>query len=426
MADGIIDCTPFWQMAVDSLFLGSAYAQRKRLIIPTGRYRLDSDFYIPSNAVIVGENMNETVVLIGRTAKTTPVVVTEARRTIFFKNANNVLSPNFTSGGQLPINVQIANLTIDTTLGQIDITGLNQSIFSRVKFNGGYAALGDAITLPAVVGTNTVFGTRATNIEFDQCKFQNVDVGIKLTQSAVLETIFKFNQTEFNLCGRGAWITGLADQQNLWTFDNCTFTDIATQAFWSEQGIGTSFNNCNFTRCGNGNSDNESVPDTVIVQFGQNGNNTVNNCSFTRAQIMTNIVQQNFTPSFPEVLNGRTTIRNQLVKNIQISNDRQPLTLFSSSVSNIHIDYTLTLATTIRTGTLTIAVDLLTETAAINDSYRYTANPTRMEGFEFSFQFENNKVDPGVAIKETFMLYYTNPSGNNAPGVINFTVRYSV
>jgi hypothetical protein len=95
-------------------------------------------------------------------------------------------------------------------------------------------------------------------------------------------------------------------------------------------------------------------------------------------------------------------------------------------VSNIHIDYTLTLATTIRTGTLTIAVDLLTETAAINDSYRYTANPTRMEGFEFSFQFENNKVDPGVAIKETFMLYYTNPSGNNAPGVINFTVRYSV
>ena len=130
------------------------------------------------------------------------------------------------------------------------------------------------------------------------------------------------------------------------------------------------------------------------------------------------------TAAMAEVFNGRVTISNRLNKAIQLG--YHPLTLFSSTISNVQIEYVLTISNAVRTGTLNITVDKANESIAVRDDYSYTTNPTLMEGFEITSAFLNNDPDQGTD-KETFMLYYTNPTIDvNATGSINFTVKYSV
>lgn len=412
MGAGIIDCTPYFQAALSGLFGGTNTSHRKQLFIPSGHYKIAGDLYVPSNTVMVGENPTESVIMIGTNA---------ARSNIFFESSDGHRPGTFFSGGQLPINVYINNLTFDTTHGQVDITGLNGSSFYGVNFTGGYTSLGDEITNPAIVATNTVFGTRVDDIEFSDCHFSNVDVAFKLTQAEVFDTKFKFVECEFDMCGRGLWIVGVVNQGNRWDIIDTSFTDIATEAFYSTQGVGTVIHGCHFVRCGNGNN-NDLIPYTPVVRFGQNGDNVANLCTFSRTQALLDAIDFT-TPAMAEVENGSATISNRLKKTIQLGT--HPLAIFSSSISQLQLEYVLTLSGTVRTGIVNITVDKTNELAVIKDEYGYTANATRMEGFDITSGFLDNDADPG-AVKETFMLYYTNPIGNNATGSINFTVKYSV
>lgn len=419
MKDGIIDCTPFFQAALTSLFAGTSAVQRRRLYVPTGRYKILGNIYIPSNAVIVGENTTECIIELGTTDSSRP--------SVFFESSNGLRPGTFFSGGQLPTNVFINNLTFNTTFGQIDITGLTNSRFEKVVFKGGYASLGSAIDYPAVLATNPNFGVRATNNEFLSCRFENVDIAIKITQTDPLtgpnfETVYRITNCEFSVCGRGIWIVGLAGQKNRWYLTACLFSEIADEAFYSTQGIGTLISECSFNFCGNGNN-NDTIPSKSIVRFGQKTDNIVNNCSFSRTQSLMNVIDYT-TFTKPEVENGYVTMSDRLVKTIAIG-DNLPLMVLPSNISTVELEYVVTLATTVRTGVLNITVDKTNELLNIQDTYGYTSSPTRMEGFELFAVLMNNDVDPGVD-KETLMLRYTNPIANNAPGEINFKVKYSV
>lgn len=413
MKNGIIDCTPFFQTALSSLFGGTSNTQRRRLYIPTGQYKIAGNIYIPSNAVIVGENSTECVINIGTSA---------ARASVFFESSNGLRPGTFFSGGQLPTNIFISSLTFNTTYGQVDINGLTNSRFERVIFTGGYDALGDAIDFPAVTATNTNFGVRATNNEFLSCRFEHVDIAIKITQTEALETVYRITNCEFTVCGKGIWLVGIAGQKNLWYVTANLFTDIADEAFYATQGTGTVITENTFVRCGNGNN-NDTIPSKSIVKFGQQTDNIVNNCSFSRTQSLMNVIDYT-TFTKPEVENGYVTISDRLVKNIQLGTNL-PLMVLPSSISTVELEYVLTLSTTVRTGTLNITVDKNNELVNIQDDYGYTTNPTRMEGFEITTAFLNNDPDQSNE-KETLMLYYTNPIANNATGSIHFKVKYSV
>ncbi len=414
MRNGVIDCTQYFQTALSSLFGGEGIGQRRRLYIPIGQYKILGSIYIPSNAVIVGENSRESVIVLGTTDSSRP--------SVFFESSDGRRPGTFMSGGLLPTNISISNLTFNTTFGQIDINGLTNSKFEKVTFTGGYNALGAAIDYPAVTGTNTTFGIRATNNEFLNCKFEKVDVGIKLTQTEALETVFRIIDCEFNICGKGIWIVGIANQKNLWFITNSRFTEINDEAFNATQGMGTLITESIFTRCANG-TNNDTIPSKAVVKFGQNVDNVVSDCSFSRTQTLMDVIDYT-TFSIAEVDNGTVTFSDRLKKTIQLGNVL-PLMVLSSGISFIEIEYVLKLSTTVRTGILNITVDKTNELVNIQDDYGYTVNPTRMEGFQITSQFLNNDADP-LGDKETLMLYYTNPIANNAPGSIDFKLKYSV
>jgi hypothetical protein len=194
---------------------------------------------------------------------------------------------------------------------------------------------------------------------------------------------------------------------------------VATEAIWTT-GSGAKVNACKFIRCGNG-INNDTLPATSIVRFVQNADNIVSDCSFTRTQALMNVLTAS-TPCVPEVENGIVSIANRLNK--AIANPLGFLTVFSTDVRKIEIDYTLMLTAGTRMGTLSIDVDKVNEVTVMNDDYSYTGtNTVIMEGFTFNTTFNNFVTDPiGSPNKETLMLSYN----SGATGTINFVVRYSV
>ena len=406
IGNGIDDDTAAFQLALEHLFRNTNTKYFKKLLVPTGRYLINSDLYIPTNTILVGESAIGSVLVL-------------ATSTVYFENINGDRAGDVTwQSGTMPVNVLISNLTFDTTTGTVDITGLNSSKFDNVIFQGGYVSLGDPITSPAVIFTNAASGTRTNYINFTDCKFSHVDVGVKMEQLAALETIIKFVNCEFSVSGRGAWIQGVNNQKNLWTFDECRFNEIAREGVWSEHGVGTKVNQCSFIRCGNGNNG-DTIPYTPIVRFDQNGDNIVSDCSFTRTQALMDVLTAS-TACVPEVKNGRATLSNRLTK--AIANPLGFLTVFSADVTKIEIEYTLVLTAGTRTGTLSIDVDKANEETVISDDYTYTGmNTSIMEGFTFNTTFGDYDT-PSNAIKETLMLSYN----SGATGTINFVARYSV
>jgi hypothetical protein len=407
VGNGIVNDTVAFQTALTRLFRSGQPKYFKKLIVPVGTYRINNNLYIPTNTVLVGES-SQSVLILGTGAN------------IYFENINGDRDGDPTwQSGTMPVNVLISNLSINTSNGAVDISGLNHSTFDKVTFTGSYAVLGGSIAKNAVYFNNTDLGTQTNNIDFVDCKFTQVDVGVRMIQGDTLETIVNLSNCEFLVVGRGVWSTGVAEQRNLWSYNNCTFNEVATEAIWTT-GSGAKINACKFIRCGNG-INNDTLPATSIVRFVQNADNIVSDCSFTRTQALMNVLTAS-TPCVPEVENGIVSIANRLNK--AIANPLGFLTVFSTDVRKIEIDYTLMLTAGTRMGTLSIDVDKVNEVTVMNDDYSYTGtNTVIMEGFTFNTTFNNFVTDPiGSPNKETLMLSYN----SGATGTINFVVRYSV
>lgn len=403
VGNGIINDTAAFQAALERLFLSPEPRYFKKLIVPVGNYLISGDLYIPTNTVLVGESSQSVLVLNGG---------------IYFENILGGRAGTASwQSGTMPVNVLISNLSINTSNGTVDISGLNHSTFDNVTFTGSYAALGNAIVKNAVYFNNTDFGTQTNRINFNTCKFTHVDVGVRMLQGDSLETIVKFSNCEFSVVGRGVWTTGVVGQRNLWSYNNCTFNEVATEAIWTA-GSGAKVNSCTFIRCGNG-INGDILPATSIVRFVQNADNVVSDCSFTRTQALMDVLTAS-TPCVPEVRNGAVSIANRLTK--AIANPLGFLTVFSADVTKIQIEYTLVLTAGTRSGNLLIDVSKANQTTVISDDYTYTGtNTVLMEGFTFSTTFGDYDTPPD-SIFDTLMLRYN----SGATGTINFVVGYSV
>ena len=405
VGNGRVNDTLAFQTALTRLFRSGQSNYFKKLIVPVGNYLISGDLYIPTNTVLVGES-SQSVLVLGVSAN------------IYFENILGGRDGDASwQSGTMPVNVRIADLSINTSNGTVDISGLNHSTFDNVKFTGSYTVLGGTITKNAVYFNNTDAGTRTNNISFIDCEFTQVDVGVRMIQLDTLETVFKFTDCKFSFVGRGVYSTGVAGQRNLWSYNNCTFNEIATEAIWTT-GTGAKVNSCAFIRCGNG-AGGDILPATSIVRFEHNLDNVVSDCSFTRTQALMNVLTAS-TPCVPEVINGTASLANRLTK--QIFNPLGFLTVFSADVTKIEIDYTLTLTAGTRVGTLSIDVSKANQTTVISDDYTYAGtNTSIMEGFTFGTTFGDYDTPPN-SIFDTLMLRYT----SGTTGTINFVVRYSV
>lgn len=460
--DGSSDNTVAIQRALDDLFLNENTEFRKILFIPNGTYLCLSNLLIPSNAIIVGESNSDAVLSIG----------------------NNIIATKTTSGVTIggysasvrPENIKLSNFRIRSTTGLVNLTGLRNSKFEKVIFEGTYT-LGATGSNSLVAWSNDIEGTKVTDITFEECGFTKGYVGISSISSSALATTVIFDRCDFDVCGQGIYISGIQDQSNEWIVRNSNFDLIFNQAVYANNGHDFLIDKSKFTRCGNGLND-ASTPLYPVIEFIQHKNNNVIDCYFDRIQDAS-VTSSSSKLYYPEVLNSsKTTISNNVFSDITLSDGQRTLAVFSALNRYIFIDYVLSLDSYIRKGKITLvlnvdisAVDFQgaydnNETYAKNDSVTYLSNtyvalqaatgipptgavnsdsywslvsaaitddyiyvPSNLSGanimnsFEFGFNLFNNDNTSGV---ETLQLWYKNPIATGLSGSISYYVSYGV
>jgi len=424
IGDGSTDCVAAFETAATQLFRNANTNYKKVLIVPNGEYLFTSDLALPSGVILQGETRHGVVLNIG--ANNIRFITSTGLELLDFNSTNR------------PQNIDISNLTISRTTGQIVLSGVANSVLSKLNFLGTYV-LGTAVaslaTEPsAVFWENTLTGTKTDNILFRDCVFEGVSLAVKCRQTAVFDTDVKFENSRFFVNDTAVYIDGVATQGNNWTMYYCVFEEIDRQAFRSTNGRGTIINRSKFKNVANGTST-AANPDDVMVYFGEQIGNVVINCTSDRQQAagMTSVDTKG---SFVEVYNAANVSfvdRNYAL--IYLSDSFQPLAVFSALSKFTVINYCLRLGGHTRFGTLQMAigddlagVDDITN-ISFTDSYTYSPNlitalggPT-MTNFEFNATLKGNAGDSGI---ETVVLSYKNPLASGQTGSISFDVAYGV
>ncbi len=424
IGDGSTDCVSAFETAATQLFRNANNNYKKVLVIPNGEYLFTSDLALPSGVILQGETRHGVVLNIG--ANNIRFITSTGLELVDFNSTNR------------PQNIDISNLTVSRTTGQIVLSGVANSALSKLTFLGTYV-LGTSVaslaTEPAAVfWENTLTGTKTDNILFRDCVFEGVSIAVKCRQTTVFDTEIKFENSRFFVNDTAVYIDGVATQGNNWTIYDCVFEEIDRQAFRSTNGQGTIINRSKFKNVANG-TNTAADPEDVMVYFGEQIGNVVINCTSNRQQAA-GITSVDTKGNFVEVYNAANVSfvdRNYAL--IYLSDSFQPLAVFSALSKFTVINYCLRLGGHTRFGTLQMAigddlagVDDVTN-ISFTDSYTYSPNlitalggPT-MTNFEFNATLKGNAGDSGI---ETVVLSYKNPLATGQTGSISFDVAYGV
>jgi hypothetical protein len=428
VGDGSTDCVLAFETAFTQLFRNVNLNYRKVLVIPNGEYLFTSDLTVPSNAIIQGETRNGAVLNIGS-------------NNIRLITSTGLELADFASGNR-PQNINVSNLTVQRTTGQLTLSGIANSFFENITVLGEYI-LGNTVTSlasepAAVFWENGLVGTRVTDLQFKNCLFQGNSIAIKCLQSSVYDTAIKFDQCKFFVSDTAIYIQGVQTQGNKWTISQCDFEEVANQAFRSTFGQGTVIQQSKFKNVGN-NTATAASPDDVMVYFGEKIGNVLVSCTSDRQQLA-NMTENNVVASYTEVYNAvGVDFIDKNYSLIYLSDSFRSLAVFSALNKFTVINYCLRLGVHTRFGSLHIAVsdDLAAadNQITITDSYTYSPNfitsngGSLMTNFEFTASLSSNRVGDDSTLGsnlDTIVLAYKNPLATGSTGNISFDVAYGV
>lgn len=419
VGDGVTDNTLAFETAFTELFNNTNDQYKKILVIPNGVYLFESGLRIPSRAIIKGETQLGAVLKINN--NDIRFVTTTGDEFSLFTSTNK---PEF---------INISNLTISRTTGQVVISGIVDSVFANVDFNGLYV-LGDSISNlvaepSAVFWQNLLPGTSTTGIKFVNCNFNYNSISVKSQAlNEPISTVIDFDNCSFFVNHIGSLILGVKNQENNWKFNNCKFEEIAENAFRSNQGKNTLFFECQFKNVGN-LTGNASLPVSPMVYFEDKRGNILINCSSDRQQLTVVDVTESDL-AITEVFNSdKSVFVNRIFSNITTDNAFTPLTVLSAKNKFYTINYFLKLGIYSRTGELTLSVSDDFTNVSITDHYQYSPSLVNDPGgqtmtkFVFNAELRDNTIPPDGVV-DTIVLTYRNPLANGLLGTISFDITY--
>lgn len=418
VGDGSTDNVIAFENALTQLFRNTDPTYKKVLVVPNGEYLFLSGLEIPSNARIRGET------------KEGAVLILDTNNVTFVTDSGQPIA-NFTSSDR-PQNIEISNLTFKRSSGSIVLSGIKDSKFKNVRFQGEYSLGGTVSSLSletsAVSWNNSLVGIKVDDIEFDECEFNYNSVSIKCIQSVRTDTTINFKDCDFFVNDTSMYIEGVVDQENLWNIKDTKFNQIATQAFQSTNGIGTKFLRCNFKDCGNGIATAAS-PSSSFINFGQSRDNLVL-ASVSNRQQAAGVVTSELIDGISEVYNSDfTELVNKNFSDIYLTDSFRPVAVVSALNNFINLNYILRLGDHIRKGKIEITIGDDKSKISTSDEYKYSdATPTSpggvvMTNFEFKAELRDNDTDSGI---ETVVIFYRNPIATGALGNVSFDVSYGV
>ena len=434
VGDGSTDCVSAFETAFEQLFRNTDTDYRKVLKIPNGTYLFLSNLQIPSNAIIRGETKNN-------------VILNIDQNNISFITSDGLTLNDFNSSNK-PRNIEISNLTISRSSGEVDISGIADSTFTNLIIQGEHLLAGSVSDLDlepgALTWNNVNFERATTNVELYRCTFLNNSISLKCDQDDTFSTRIVVNNCTFDVGHTAIYIKGEPGQGNDWEIFDSRFEEISTNCFKSTNGIGTKIIRCNFENCGN-ETNLASSPVHEIVYFGESTDNTVTDSMSNRFQSVGDTVNSS-TVAVSEVFNGELV--NFIDRNYAVitpTESPRTLAIFSTNNKFIQVSYNLRLGEFSRSGIMSLNIDNVKQSVNITDNYSYSsrsqeslgANPLndptfdytvetggpRLTSFEFSVTLADNNSD---SVNDTVILSYINPGVSAVEGTVSFDVIYGV
>ena len=205
VANGIIDNAPLINAAIAALFgvsgTRTAIEQNTQvtLHLPAGIYNIKSPLLLYPNLNLVGDGTNNTIILVANNTMTYAMETADSKA----QTGANIGG----TGGDLPANISVKNITISTNGLKIDAVHLTRYRgvqFENVEFIGGYipGAGGDLGLFPHTAVTLATAGAAIPiyDASFTRCKFSNFTYAI-FADDPVLNTVLHINSID--LCWRG-------------------------------------------------------------------------------------------------------------------------------------------------------------------------------------------------------------------------------
>jgi len=386
------------QRAIDQLFVNDAtkfnVASRIVLHFEAGEYRFSDPLYVPPNATILGAGAEKTVFIysgVGAAFRTVnsqslPGAPASDAVTDYANQARNIYMGGFSL--QVPPNVvgiQLENCR-DSKFENISLTsfwqfgdgnnnysngimlnGLTNAVLSRYnKFNN--------ITI-ANFGNAVYSDWDVTDNIFDNCNFiacnRMIAFGIGTVVGLSGQTVGPFNNTIMN----------------------SRFVDYDEQAIYVKNGTGNTSKGNKFYR---GGAEGGAATNTKysVIQFDQNGNHSENDW-FSRSSELASIYTS--TAFLPEV-QGTNFTDIDYTQSLRIGyygSFERVFNLPATTTRAIEIEYLYksNVVEAVRSGTLRIIVDPVTDDARLTDEYDFIGDQQYAETLQFNVETYDNNSD---------------------------------
>lgn len=438
MGDGVNDDTMALQRAIDELFLNQGSIQdpssRVVLYMEPGVYKITDEIRIPPFAHIVGAGIESTII---------SQTMTNSSGYAVFRMIDSELTPQggyreWTSINSLtrPRYIHIEGMTLstnnDNTILYLDNT--ESTSFERVRFEGIYNNGDTALSSQSAItirGTSGVL--RSENVSFRDCQFENTGFGVYSNSD---HANILFDHCRFYMLFTGIDIGNGIYGSIATKVSNCYFDKIDQYGFKVRKGAGniSSFNS--YISVGDDNEDyaNATYPiiwfvdDNITTPIISNGSSVNDYFKRNDERRIHNESTKGFIPSIQSfgLIEDKEGFRATLTTSGYLFNgDGIQVRHFPVYESGTYmIDYVImkkgngSNAGAIRSGLLTITVDVGMGELSMTDNYNYSGHSS-VENVIFLASLQNYLND---SFLDTLVLRYKNPIGNGT-GTINLNYR---
>jgi len=425
VGNGTTDDTIAFQRAIDQLYINTNKtnpSSRVTLIMLPGTYKLTSTIKVPPYAKIVGAGVDSTI------------LNTSAAEAFTFVNGDSTPGSYAATSTNSFINqaksILISNMTVNQSVAGVmfDMHSVRDSNFSNMKINGSWSS-GDALIAGqkafSLIGDSAA--VMSNNNTFDNLTVKGWSYGI-YSDFAINDSLIRnstFDELGYGIVlGENTTLGQLGQETGPKNskVQNSTFDEVARNAIWVKEGLGTASVGNTFNSVGNNNGT-EANSTYSVIKYETTGN-TSENDFFKRFEALSfeqqYIVNQKFTPliegSCQFDMNGTSSLE-VVFQSVANRYFRLP----GDSNTNYEIDYVYhsTAFEAHRSGILYIGVDYDNDNIIVRDEFDFTGSTGLVTNFELSAALVDENAD---ATKDTVEIKVSNATATDA-GTFKFHVR---